>query len=529
MSSQDEREDDDAAAQNLPPTPAPSWIREGVALIVTDGNKNVEYAAHVKSRPFLCDNVWFVTIKYDLSCELADVECSRCNVIDLEGKRPKRFRRTVKQEKCVIEPPEIIDVQSFSSFSFSEVGGDGNEQAVARLPLQEDDSVAFGADFFPAVTPSPTREATSFNIPKKRGLDSLAQVSDELFGADDSDEDSVMNKKPAAREKSTRDYNEADVVEEEDSRQLENAEKFEAAKNVLGNLEYSPKEVEAALHAIGPPYTNLQTAALQIQRQRRLNQNSSVFEVEIGMTFRKPFDGTEYEGVVLSKVNEKVKKGDGRAVNVWKVVYSDGDEEELDYDELLRFRYPRPEVASCLGRPMQGLELFCGEYYVAHLSMIVAFVIDFEITLCTTGRGIVSQEFRQRQWKMESVDFAETSNATIKTDILDLEITKLPFVPDFIWISFDCSTYSKAAGGLHRSAKRGRFEKTSKAKLNNLSFLKTVRICKWARSLHPHVIIAIENPVGQLQCMPLMVSSVFVAVGRSWMCHVPREADLVPL
>jgi site-specific DNA-cytosine methylase len=107
---------------------------------------------------------------------------------------------------------------------------------------------------------------------------------------------------------------------------------------------------------------------------------------------------------------------------------------------------------------------------------------------------------------MESVDFAETSNATIKMDILDLDVKKLPFVPDFVWISFDCSTYSNAAGGWHRSAKKGRFEKTSKAKLNNLSFLKAVRICKWARSLHPHLIIAIENPVGQLQFMPLMVS-----------------------
>lgn len=113
---------------------------------------------------------------------------------------------------------------------------------------------------------------------------------------------------------------------------------------------------------------------------------------------------------------------------------------------------------------------------------------------------------------MESVDIDENSNATRVVDILDLKVKELPFVPDFIWISFDCSTYSNAAGGKHRCARKGRYEKTTRAKINNLVFLAAVRICKWARSLHPHLVVAIENPVGQLQRMPLMVSSVFNVV-----------------
>lgn len=390
--SQDEGED---TTQNLPPPPP--WIRRGIVLKVTDGNKSIEYVADTKSDPFLCDDIWFVTIRYSVSFEQKDVECSRCIPIDLEEDRRSTLRRRaaiVKVEEMkgkaankkqrVHGPPPMIDLtsltdssddelKSLSSFSFSseadrdcEPAADASDEveqlSVARMPPPEeydgDESAAFG-DFFP-VTPSPNRS----KVPKRRGLGrpggsgSVAQVSDELFGTDESDEDSDMNKKPAARNLS-KEVNYADVEEDEgEEEEPENAEKFEAAKKILGNLSYSTKEVEAALHEIGPPYTKLQTAALEIQRKR--SKQNSLFDVEIGMVIRRPFLGKEYEGVVLYKVEEETRKN-GVVVDVWHVVYSDGDQEDLDYDELLRFRCPRPEMPECLGRPMQGLELFCGE------------------------------------------------------------------------------------------------------------------------------------------------------------------------
>lgn len=118
----------------------------------------------------------------------------------------------------------------------------------------------------------------------------------------------------------------------------------------------------------------------------------------------------------------------------------------------------------------------------------------------------MSQEFRQRLWKVVSLDIDENSNATLCKDILEVEPCDLPFVPDFIWASPPCHTYSFLAGGAHRSARHGKYEKTEEACRNNFLFTKMVRFMKQARSLHPHLIVVIENPVGQLQKMPLMVS-----------------------
>jgi len=92
-------------------------------------------------------------------------------------------------------------------------------------------------------------------------------------------------------------------------------------------------------------------------------------------------------------------------------------------------------------------------------------------------------------------------------DILDIEPKDLAFVADFIWASLPCHTYSNLAAGKHRSAKNGEYEKTEEARLNNFLFLKMVKFMKDAKKKHPHLIVAIENPVGQLQKMPLMVST----------------------
>lgn len=123
------------------------------------------------------------------------------------------------------------------------------------------------------------------------------------------------------------------------------------------------------------------------------------------------------------------------------------------------------------------------------------------------GRGIVSQEFRLLKWKAISLDIDVNSNATMVEDILNIEPEDLAFVPDFMWASLPCHTYSRAAGAKHRCAKKGDYEKTQEACDNNFLFTKMVEIMNWAKQKHPHCIVAIENPVGQLAFMPLMVRS----------------------
>lgn len=535
MSDEDEL---DADKQNVPP---PSWICIDGPLIVMDGNHNKEYTAMAKSKPFFEDGAWYVRVKYTLSCHHDVVECSKCLEINMKETGRSRLRKRNKKpimkrtmsykvkldkkpkkkgsggrrvRRPPNKPPSVVgltagsdsEVQSLASFSISELErlceptSDENE---ARIPSPEDresddddDSEILMRDslFPPSVAPSP-------------GM-ARALASDKL---EDTDEDSDLNKKPAARGswRSTKKCRcgsvtqvsidsdvDRDTVKKKPAprnalrkhRQMEAIKvegckkQFEAAKEALQNFSFSNEEVDHALEQIGPPYTMLQTAVMAMQRRQnegKTKEQLELFDVEIGMTVKKPFHGKLFEGVVLYEVQELVIKH-GEYVKVWKVVYEDGDQEELEFDELLRHRWPPLEVSQCRGRAMQALELFCGS-------------------------GVVSQEFRFRTWKVISLDIDERSNATLVADIMNIEPQELAFVPDFIWASLPCHTYSKAAGNTHRNAKRGEFEKSPESRRNNFLFCRMVKFMNWAKKLHPHLIVVIENPVGQLAFMPLMV------------------------
>lgn len=136
-------------------------------------------------------------------------------------------------------------------------------------------------------------------------------------------------------------------------------------------------------------------------------------------------------------------------------------------------------TAPCRGRQLQSLELF-------------------------SGLGIVTQEFCDRRWKVAAVDNNDWSNATIKTDIMSLKPEELEFVPDFIWASLPCQTYSNLTAGKHRHAETESFEITKEARDHNYLFVKMAEIMRWAKKLHPHMVMVIENPVGTMKSMPLM-------------------------
>ena len=67
-----------------------------------------------------------------------------------------------------------------------------------------------------------------------------------------------------------------------------------------------------------------------------------------------------------------------------------------------------------------------------------------------------------------------------------------------------CSPFLNLAAGKHRSPDKGEFEKTPEARENNRFLAQLAFLIRWARSLNPHLIVVIENPVGALQKMPLM-------------------------
>jgi hypothetical protein len=272
-------------------------------------------------------------------------------------------------------------------------------------------------------------------------------------------------------------------VNQETEEKEKRMKQFQNAKDALQNFELSAKHIEQVLKKFGPPYTYVEAATLELQRRQNKSKTKEAlehFKVEIGMLIQKPFNGKLYEGIVICEVHDKVIKS-GKLVKVWQVAYEDGDFEELDYDEVLRYRIctPDPARSNIRGRALQALELFCGS-------------------------AVVSQEFRQRHWNVIALDADICSNATLVQDIVQTEPSDLEFVPDVIWASPPCHTYSCAAGSYHRSAKKGQLESSKEARDNNFLFCAMVKIMKWAKKKHPHLVVVIENPVGQLAHMPLM-------------------------
>ena len=101
-----------------------------------------------------------------------------------------------------------------------------------------------------------------------------------------------------------------------------------------------------------------------------------------------------------------------------------------------------------------------------------------------------------------SVDWTDYENIDLVIDIGKLKIGDIPFIPDMIWASPDCTTYSIAAIGTHRKDRV--IPKTDYAKKSdevNQHFLGLID--EWLK-MNPNMVYFIENPRGMLRHMPFM-------------------------
>lgn len=98
-------------------------------------------------------------------------------------------------------------------------------------------------------------------------------------------------------------------------------------------------------------------------------------------------------------------------------------------------------------------------------------------------------------WDVFSVDKEPFENIDLAKDILQLAPTDVPFVPDVIWASPVCTTYSIAAISTHRD---GTEPKTQYAAESDRMLEKTLDIIGW----YPGVKYFIENPMGMMRMMP---------------------------
>ncbi len=100
-----------------------------------------------------------------------------------------------------------------------------------------------------------------------------------------------------------------------------------------------------------------------------------------------------------------------------------------------------------------------------------------------------------------SVDWKPYEGVDLAKDIGELELSDVPFIPDMVWASPDCTTYTIAAISTHRNGSEPKTEYARKCDSVNQHFIGLIK--QWLK-LNPEMVFFIENPRGMLRKMPWM-------------------------
>jgi len=112
------------------------------------------------------------------------------------------------------------------------------------------------------------------------------------------------------------------------------------------------------------------------------------------------------------------------------------------------------------------------------------------------GSRSIGRVAEKRGHKVCSIDIKQFDGINIVKDIEFLTVEDLPFIPDVIWASPPCTTYSLAAISHHRNYQKPKTEFAEKSDRIIENTLKIIR--------EIGCIFYIENPVGMLRKMNFM-------------------------
>ena len=118
------------------------------------------------------------------------------------------------------------------------------------------------------------------------------------------------------------------------------------------------------------------------------------------------------------------------------------------------------------------------------------------------GSRSIGSEAENMGMEVFSVDWQKFEKIDLSIDIGKIEISDVPFIPDVIWASPDCTTYSIAACSTHRNPdKTAKSEYAKQCDETNQHWLG--KIDEWLK-LNPNLVFFIENPRGILRHMEWM-------------------------
>ena len=125
----------------------------------------------------------------------------------------------------------------------------------------------------------------------------------------------------------------------------------------------------------------------------------------------------------------------------------------------------------------------------------------FKVLELFAGSRSIGKICEELGYKVFSSDINAFEKIDYVVSILDFDIKQLPFIPDIVWASPPCTTYSVLALSHHRN---GIWPKSESAVLGDRITEKTNSIIKELQKLNPDLAYYIENPRGMMRHMPFM-------------------------
>jgi hypothetical protein len=117
------------------------------------------------------------------------------------------------------------------------------------------------------------------------------------------------------------------------------------------------------------------------------------------------------------------------------------------------------------------------------------------------GSRSVGNVAEQKGMNVFSVDWQKFDKIDLAIDIEELQKKDIPFIPDVIWASPDCTTYTIAAISTHRNGTEPKSEYAKKCDRVNQHFISLINDYLL---INPNMVFFIENPRGMLRKMPFM-------------------------
>ena len=116
------------------------------------------------------------------------------------------------------------------------------------------------------------------------------------------------------------------------------------------------------------------------------------------------------------------------------------------------------------------------------------------------GSRSVGKVAEARGHRVFSVDIQPFEGIDLVGDILDISVDDIPFVPDVVWASPPCTTFSVASCGHHWNLDKT--PKTENARQGIAIVQKTLDIIDHFAAMDPSMKWFIENPRGMLRTRP---------------------------